>query len=68
MNLVFIELAADEYLDVSSESENNQTAVKRTKVKQFTPEPPYTDDDNNEQPIIERYLYNSENNDGDEER
>lgn len=40
----------------------------------YTPEPPYTDDDNNEQPILGRYLTNSRKNinddydDDDEER
>lgn len=36
--------------------------------QQNTPEPPYTDDDNNEQPIIDRYLYKSNlNKDADDD-
>lgn len=35
---------------------------------QYTPEPPYTDEDNSEQPIIERYMYNSKNYDDEVER
>lgn len=39
--------------------------------QQYTPEPPYTDEDNSEQPIIERYMYKSnryDDNDDDDER
>lgn len=39
--------------------------------QQYTPEPPYTDEDNSEQPILERYMYDAKNNyndNDDEER
>lgn len=35
--------------------------------QQYTPEPPYTDEDNSEQPITERYMYNNKNSDNDDD-
>lgn len=41
--------------------------IESSTPENYTPEPPYTDDDN-EQPIMERYIYSSQDEGEDEDR
>lgn len=47
-------------------SDIESSGADRSTPETYTPEPPYTDDDN-EQPIMNRYMYNAQDND-DEDR
>lgn len=48
-------------------SDIESSGADRSTPESYTPEPPYTDEDN-EQPIMDRYMYNSRESDDEDDR